>query len=476
MFPLFLACSPHPQDTAGVGLPATRFDEPWRPQLHFSPEQGWLNDPNGLVFHDGLWHLFYQHYPDDVLWGPMHWGHATSEDLVHWEHQPIALEPSEDGDAWSGSAVVDGDDVLALFTRDGSAQVQHLARLEGDLLVDLGPVLDDPDEQHFRDPKVLRHGEVWVMALAVGDHLAFYSSADLSSWTWLSDFTDETVEGIWECPDLLQVEDGRWVLIASVASSGPQGGSGTVYWVGDFDGLRFEAEQPWRYMDHGSDFYAWQSWSGTAERVGIGWMSNWQYAMLLPTEPFRGAMSTPRRLSLDGDTLVQEPVVGEGAPVDELSEASGLVRSVLPVPGTLELLGEGGEQTLVEVEANRIRVDRTQSGESGFSDAFAAVHEAEYAAGDTIELLVVIDRSSVEVFVDGGRLVFTERVFPSAQSLTVRSDGSVMLAALPTIWPVDGDASRVTMRPGGLDAVAPRMRRVDGDGGADGLRRSRRLR
>ena len=426
-----------PSDPPTPDLPDSRYDEAWRPQVHFSPEQGWLNDPNGLVFHDGLWHLFFQHYPDDVVWGPMHWGHATSEDLVTWTHRPVALEPSGDGAAWSGSGVVRDGEPAFLFTRDGAEQVQHLAVLEGDLLVDQGPVLENPGEVHFRDPKVFAHDGGWVMALAVGDHLSFYGSTDLDSWTWLSDFADDTLQGVWECPDLFQAADGRWVLISSVTTGGPQGGSGAVYWVGAFDGERFTAAQPWRYMDHGSDFYAWQSWSGVDEAVGIAWMSNWRHALLLPTWTFRGAMTTPRRLTLDGDTLVQEPILGPGFAVDELPEQSGTVSTVLPVPGSLEVLVGDGETTVVQVEADRVLVDRTRSGEADFSPTFAAIHEADYAPGATVEILVVVDRSSVEVFVDGGRLVFTERVFPSPQSVGVRSDGEVVLTALPTIWPVD---------------------------------------
>uniref|UniRef100_UPI0026250C1F glycoside hydrolase family 32 protein n=1 Tax=Arenimonas sp. GDDSR-1 TaxID=2950125 RepID=UPI0026250C1F len=269
-----------------AGLPAYtgKFNEAYRPAYHFTPPNGWMNDPNGLIFHKGRYHLFYQYHPDATVWGPMHWGHAESTDLTHWTHQPIALYPDALGWIFSGSAVTDSTNsagfgaeaLVAVFTYHNDAiWKQGRKNTESQGLaysLDAGrswtkyagnPVLDNSGEQDFRDPKVFRHGDGWRMVLAAGDRIKIFSSADLKQWRFESDFKEDEPGadlGVWECPDLLRLraEDGRerWLMIVNHGDKAPNGGSGTRYFVGDFDGRQFTATQPARWLDAGTDFYA----------------------------------------------------------------------------------------------------------------------------------------------------------------------------------------------------------------------------
>jgi len=316
-----------------------------RPLVHFTAERNWINDPNGLVYLDGEYHLFYQHNPFGDTWGHMHWGHAVSRDLVRWEHLPVALAETENHMIYSGCAVVDwhnssgfGMDgqppLVAVFTAhytDRALQNQHIA-----YSTDKGrtwtthtgnPVLDI-GEADFRDPKVFWHEPTrrWIMlvSLAVQRKLSFYSSKDLKSWTHLSDFGPTgSVEGIWECPDIFPLpvidDPGRekWVLLLNVNPGHPAGGSGCQYFVGHFDGMQFRAEtDEVLWLDHGADFYAAVSWSdipaSDGRRIMIGWMNNWTYAGKTPTGPWRGMMSIPRAVALRttnrGCRLVQLPI------------------------------------------------------------------------------------------------------------------------------------------------------------------------
>ena len=343
--------------------------ERWRPAFHFTPERNWMNDPNGLVFYAGEYHLFFQHNPFGDRWGHMSWGHAVSPDLVHWERLPLALA-EEDGEmVFSGSVVVDwansggfGDGfgpgeppIVAIYTghrTDRPLQAQCLAfstdrgrrwaRYSGNPVLDIG-------EKDFRDPKVFWHAptERWVMAVALPElrRVRFYSSTDLKIWAHLSDFGPAgSTTGIWECPDLfplpVQAEvagegaatgaagaDGvpgadAWILVVNVATGAPAGGSGTQYFVGRFDGVDFVADDSGAteagplWADYGRDFYAAVSWSDVpatdGRRIWIGWMSNWDYAQDVPTSPWRSAMTVPRELSLRrtsaGLRLVQRPI------------------------------------------------------------------------------------------------------------------------------------------------------------------------
>jgi fructan beta-fructosidase len=328
------------------------YHEPWRPQFHFTPAKNWMNDPNGMVYYDGEYHLFYQYNPLGDKWGHMSWGHAVSRDLLHWEHLPVALREENDIMVFSGSAVVDWKNtsgfgkngkppLVAIYTGHYTRkplQNQHLAYSNdrGRTWTNYAenPVLDIK-EKDFRDPKVIWHepSKRWVMAVAwpVKRQVRFYASPDLKEWTRLSDFGSAgSVEGIWECPDVFPLAvDGitKWVLVVNVGSGAPAGGSGCQYFVGDFNGTTFtldpsypkkqagEKGEPALWLDHGPDFYAAVTWSDVpahdSRRIALGWMSNWQYANDVPTSPWRSAMTIPRELALrltaEGPRLVQRP-------------------------------------------------------------------------------------------------------------------------------------------------------------------------
>jgi fructan beta-fructosidase len=342
-----------------AGHAAELYREPFRPQFHFTPERNWMNDPNGLVFHDGEYHLFYQSNPFGDKWGHMSWGHAVSHDLVHWEHLPLALAEEDHVMIFSGSAVVDGQNtsgfgrngrppLVAIYTGHYTTrplQNQHIAystdrgrtwtKHSGNPVLEIGA-------KDFRDPKVFWHEPTkrWVMAVSwpTERKVRFYNSPDLKRWAHLSDFGPAgSTQGIWECPDLFpllvdgKVKQTSWVLIVNVGSGAPAGGSGCQYFVGDFDGKQFTlnvdhilmgddrappAAEPALWADFGPDFYAAVSWNDLPKRDGrriwIGWMSNWTYANDVPTAPWRNAMSIPRELVLrntaEGTRLIQKPV------------------------------------------------------------------------------------------------------------------------------------------------------------------------
>ncbi len=330
---------------------AASYREPWRPQFHFTPATNWMNDPNGMVFYEGEYHLFYQFNPFGDKWGHMSWGHAVSKDLVHWEHLPVALYEENEVMIFSGSAVIDWKNttgfgkngkppMVAIYTGHYTKkplQNQHLAfsndkgrtwtKFSGNPVLDIGA-------KDFRDPKVMWHEPTkrWLMTVAWPNErkVRFYTSPNLKTWSHLSDFGPAgSTTGIWECPDLfpLRVAGQRgvekWVLIVNVGSGAPAGGSGCQYFIGEFDGNRFTLDATFPrdkgaalWADWGRDFYAAVSWSDVPARDGrrlwLGWMSNWEYANDVPTSPWRSAMSIPRELGLRdtpaGLRLFQQPV------------------------------------------------------------------------------------------------------------------------------------------------------------------------
>jgi fructan beta-fructosidase len=353
------------------------YSEPHRPAFHFSPDSMWMNDPNGLVYFEGEYHLFYQHYPEGNTWGPMHWGHAVSTDLMHWEHLPIALYPDSLGYIFSGSAVVDWPNssglgtaehppLITIFTHHhpdledtGSDQFQYQSIAYS---TDRGrswtkyhgnPVVSNPGIRDFRDPKVIRYepDKCWIMTLAAADRVMFYSSPDLIHWDYESEFGEDLGAhgGVWECPDLFPLEINgttKWVLLVSINPGGPNGGSATQYFIGTFDGKKFVNEvscDPPLWIDYGKDNYAGVTWSdipsSDGRRIFMGWMSNWQYANQVPTERWRNAMTLPRELSLfeeKGEYRLRSVPVGETVLLRnkeqpfEPGEVGGMVEIIAP--------------------------------------------------------------------------------------------------------------------------------------------------
>ena len=432
-----------------------------------------MNDPNGLVYYNGVYHLFYQYYPDSTVWGPMHWGHATSTDLIRWTHRPIALYPDSLGYIFSGSAVADinntsgfGKDgkipLVAVFTHhdpDGEKagkndyQNQSLAFSVDNgntwAKYDSNPVLKNPGIKDFRDPKVSWYepGKKWLMTLATLDRITFYSSPDLKHWKKESEFGKEVGAhgGVWECPDLFPLKyngEEIWVLLVSINPGGPNGGSATQYFTGKFDGHTFTPfDRELKWLDNGPDDYAGVTWSNTGERkIFLGWMSNWQYANKVPTVKWRSAMTLPRDLSIDkiGDKYyVRSTPSPEVCAFNDESKTFTNVDSKIDVTTktglsaspsvlhfkldtlnsfTVTLSNDSSQKTVVgyDKNANEYYIDRTQSGQTNFEKGFASRSIAKrIATADSCDVTLIIDDASVEFFADGGLSVMTGIFFPS---------------------------------------------------------------
>ncbi|MBX2827057.1 MAG: glycoside hydrolase family 32 protein [Flavobacteriaceae bacterium] len=456
--------------------PASPYSEKFRPQFHFSPQEKWMNDPNGLVYHDGVYHLFYQYYPDDIVWGPMHWGHAVSQDMIRWEHKPIALYPDEHGLIFSGSAVVDekntsgfGENgkipLVAIFTyhlMEGEKagrkdfQTQGIAysldngktwtKYEGN------PVIGNDGIKDFRDPKVFWHedSEKWIMLLVAGDHVKFYVSDNLKEWQHKSDFGKDKGAhgGVWECPDLFKLpvqgfDEEQWVMLVSMNPGAPNKGSGTQYFVGEFDGISFTTSQEdAKWIDYGMDNYAGVTYNNvpTGDRIFIGWMSNWNYARNTPTEVWRSSMTLPRKISLhkkEGEYFIKnipleqfsslQNTMGEFSSVPlkspftletELSLNNTDISFTAKLSEPLEVVysNENGEKVsfLIRPEEGMLLLDRTQSGIIDFEESFGKeVQKQPFVPEEReVEIRLIMDASSLEVFVDEGKYVFTNQLFP----------------------------------------------------------------
>ena len=461
--------------------------EQYRPAFHHTPLYGWMNDPNGMFYKDGTWHLYYQYNPYGSKWQNMSWGHSTSKDLITWEHQPVALEVDGLGHVFSGSSVVDSagtagfgkDAIVALYTSCDASQYQSMAystdggttfqRYAGNPVLTLESEARDPNM--FWDEKA---GQ-WVMTLAHAlDHeILFFTSPDLKVWTLQSAFGkgEGAQDGVWECPDLFKLkvegtDEEKWVLICNLNPGGPFGGSATQYFIGDFDGKTFTSDTdasgriPTKWMDFGKDHYATVSWSGTPQnrRTVIGWMSNWQYAAEVPTTQYRSANTLPRDLSLfrapDGEIYLAS------APAAELTALRGTLAAKakkatagkkprvfeLPAPqrGICEILldidarkadsvsiditNKAGERVALTYNpaAHTLAFDRRNSGLKDFSKDFPAVTVAPtFENGRKVALRIFIDRSSIEVFGNNGHFVSTNLVFPTQpySKLSVTSHG-----------------------------------------------------
>ena len=420
--------------------------EQFRPAYHHTPLWGWMNDPNGMFYKDGEWHLCYQFNPYGSLWENMTWGHSVSKDLIHWEALPNAVEPDAIGTIFSGSCVVDKnntagygkDAIIAYYTSAGEAQTQSMAySTDGGRTFtkyEKNPVIvsNVPD---FRDPNFFWHEatQKWIMLLAAGQEMQIYSSPNLKDWTMESSFGREygNHDGVWECPDMMPLTvrgtgQQKWMLVCNINPGGPFGGNATQYFIGQFDGHKFTCEskpEVTKWMDYGKDHYATVSFDNAPEgrRVVIAWMSNWQYANQVPTKQFRSANSIPRDLDLfvDGDetycgvTPSKEMLALRGNKVKKLTDACELI---VDVKGTMELVlsNAKGEQVVMNYNARQqtFAMDRTKSGDTNFSEAFPATTVAP-THGVLKQLRIFIDHSSIEVFDTDGKMAMTNLVFPS---------------------------------------------------------------
>lgn len=452
-----VACnSPAPVTTA----------EAHRPQFHFTPPSGWMNDPNGLVYLNGEYHLFYQHYPDSTVWGPMHWGHAISRDLINWQHLPIALYPDSLGYIFSGSAVADTANtsglkqgsaapLVAFFTYDKQGYETQAAAYSTDngrtwQKYDKNPVVDNPGEKDFRDPKVFYHpaSGYWIMCLAVKDHIEFFRSKNLMKWEKTGEFGREygSHGGVWECPDLFPLtnpETGitKWILLVSINPGGPNGGSSTQYFTGSFNGTTFTCEEDTaqvRWLDYGPDNYAGVTWNNVTDkrRIFLGWMSNWNYGQVVPTANWRSAMTIPRELSLQqagNNWIVASLPVKElealwqnEQPLSASEEMTfnGLADievafdlTANPEEASIVFTNNSNEQLRIgyEREHNRLYIDRSRAGKTDFSDRFIPVSYAPRISDSTrLTLRIVLDVASAELFADNGLTCMTSVFFPSA--------------------------------------------------------------
>ena len=420
--------------------------EHFRPIYHHTPEYGWMNDPNGMFYKDGVWHLYYQYNPYGSQWENMTWGHSTTTDLVHWQAQPIAIEADWLGAIFSGSAIVDKDNtagfgqnaVIAMYTSAGSAQTQSIAySADGGTTFTKhagNPVItrNAPD---FRDPKVFWHEGTkrWIVVLAVGQEVQFYSTRNLKDWHYESSFGSEygCHDGVWECPDLVELEvtgesQKKWVLLLNINPGGPFGGSATQYFVGQFDGHKFTCEsmpKVTKWMDYGKDHYATVTFHNAPEGriVALPWMSNWQYANQVPTQQFRSANGLPRDLGLKrvGDETIltstpsKELTALRGEKVKKPAEACEIV---VDTKGTctIELSNLKGERVTMTYDAQQhtFAMDRRQSGNTSFSETFPCVTTAP-TFGPVRQLRLFIDRCSIEAFSADGCMAMTNLVFPS---------------------------------------------------------------
>ena len=433
--------------------------EQYRPVYHHTPAYGWMNDPNGMFYKDGVWNLYFQHNPYGSQWENMTWGHSTSTDLVHWKYEGDAVEPDALGTVFSGSAVVDMENtsgfgkgaVIALYTSAGESQTQSLVystdngktfhKFEGN------PVITSnvPD---FRDPHMFWNEDVkkWNMILAAGQHMEIYSSDNLKDWKYESSFGEKYGNhgGVWECPDLMKMkvrgtDKEKWMLICNINPGGPFGGSATQYFVGDFDGHKFTCDskpEVTKWMDYGKDHYATVTFDNAPEgrRVAIAWMSNWQYANQVPTQQYRSGNSIPRDLGLfeyKGETycsVVPSPEMTAARSKKVGKKLTESCEMVVNLKGnaTITLSNDKGEKVVMnyDAKAETFSMDRTKSGKVDFSNDFAATTKAP-TYGKISQLRIFIDKSSIEALDADGKMSMTNLVFPSKpyNKVTVKGKG-----------------------------------------------------
>ncbi|MFB5660402.1 glycoside hydrolase family 32 protein [Alteribacillus sp. HJP-4] len=460
----------------------------YRPHLHFAPSKNWMNDPNGMVYFAGEYHLFFQHNPYDSIWGPMHWGHAVSKNLIEWEELEIALYPDELGTIFSGSCVVDWENTSGLFNNEpGLVAVftHHKDGREGQspkqsqsiaYSTDKGrtwikyrnnPILTHETKIDFRDPKVFWNEQDarWVMVLATGQSVSFYSSPNLLDWQFKSEFGEGSGshEGVWECPDLFKMDvehakEEKWVLLVSIGDNPRyEKGSRTQYFTGSFDGSRFVPDHTHiKWLDYGKDNYAGVSFSDIPKedgrRIYIGWMSNWRYANHVPTGHWRSQMTIPRELSLhniNGEyRLRQQPV----------REFDDYVRKVTNIhkqrieknqaitydinrpcfeaeltvsgtdPFTITLRHTDIQYTVMTFAEGVLQVDRSQSGNVSFSENFSHIQEVVTSCPDKLKLRMIVDSFSLELFINDGEQALTCLLYPDSvcASISISSDDAIV--------------------------------------------------
>lgn len=485
--PLIITPTPdsgqNPENPQGPSASAG-YDELYRPQIHYTPAKNWVNDPNGMVYVDGVWHLFYQYNPYGNDWGNMSWGHATTRDLMHWHEEETALYRDHLGDIFSGSAVIDKDNtagfgagaVVALYTSAGDHQQQSLAYSTDGAMTfktyEGNPIIGNTDRPDFRDPKVFWHEPTgqWVMCLALGWScgIEFWTSRDLCSWKYASTFNTDVVRCHncqWECPDLIQLpvdgtNESKWVLIVNVNPGGPTSGSGIMCFVGDFDGTTFTADSldyP-MWMDSGMDNYAGVTWSNAPEgrKVLIGWMNNWAYSGAVPCSPWRSAFTLPRDLSLV--SIDDKPFIASHAS-KEVDQQAGQWQQ-LPADGSIDaaaayhlqftfslssnetfsLTNDKGEkfEFATNIIYRTLSARRTSAtGVTVGSFSMPAVAGKILGNSQTLTLDLYVDQSSVELFSADGTLVMTNLVFPSSIYNKVELPASATEArfrAFQSVW------------------------------------------
>ena len=468
--------------------------EKFRPVYHHTPLYGWMNDANGLVYKDGEYHLYFQYNPYGSKWGNMHWGHSVSKDLVHWEHLAPAIARDTLGHIFSGSSIVDQENVagygvgsiLVFYTSasDKNGQIQCLAFSKDNgrtfTKYEKNPILCPADGlRDFRDPKVFRYEpeDKWVMIVSADKEMRFYDSKNLKDWNYMSSFGEGY--GVqpcqFECPDMVELPvDGdlnrkKWALIVNVNPGCYFGGSATQYFTGNFDGTKFSCDsQPnvTKWLDWGKDHYATVCFSNTGERtIAVPWMSNWQYCNIVPTKQFRSANALPRELSLytqDGEiylsavpvpeikTLRKEKKEIPAFTVDNdyhidslLADNDGAYELALEITvGEAEIMGfnlfnDKGEKVDIyfNLPEKRLVMDRTKSGIVDFGkksvsheievhdrrkttsinyiDDFALATWAPIKKENKYTLDVFVDKCSVEIFLNGGKVAMTNLIFPS---------------------------------------------------------------
>lgn len=455
------------------------YHELYRPQIHYTPARNWVNDPNGMVYVNGTWHLFYQYNPYGNVWGNMSWGHATSKDLFHWTEQDVALVKDELGDIFSGSAIVDKNNnagfganaVVAFYTSAGDHQQQSMAystdgamtfkKFEGN------PIIGNTTRGDFRDPKVFWHEESqqWVMSLALGWEykIEFWTSKDLRSWTYASTFSIDKKEcngGQWECPDLICLDykgGKKWVLIVNLNPGGPKVGSGIMGFVGDFDGKTFTADKldyP-MWMDFGMDNYAGVTWSNDPEgrSILIGWMNNWIYSGDVPCNPWRSAFTLPRQISLveiDGKPYIASKVVKEidniASKWQDLSNGSvgnpAAYHLQITIPakerGAITLSNEKNEKYELSIDKyNRLLAERSSATGASLHDFSVQTLGNIYSTDSNVTLDIYVDQSSVEIFTADGTMAMTNLVFPSSiynQISVPATATNVKFRTLDSVW------------------------------------------